>query len=380
MADKGHEETEEVLKELEKEVWKTYLQAQKELQEKLEDYFRRFEIKDKLKRKALDHGLITEAEYKKWRKGQLLIGKRWEEMRDTIAEDLTHTAEIAQGIANDYMPEVYAINHAYGTFQVEKTALVNTSYTLYDKHTFQRMFKDVEMYHEPGWTVKKHINEGKLLDWNKKEVQSVMAQSILQGESIPKMAQRLQNAVGNSILEDDIKNRAKMTAEQISKELVRLNRNASIRNARTMATGTQNAGRVDSYKRAEDMGIELMQEWMATLDGRTRHEHRVLDGERVKVGDKFKVNGDYIEYPGDPNAPGYLIYNCRCTLVPCLKGFEEDASNLRLRNTNHMEELTYEEWKEAHPSHSDPIDKQVKMAEKMKAIYGAEYRKYSKLR
>lgn len=354
MADKGHEETEEVLKRLEKEISKEYAKAEKEIAEKLDDYLRRFKIKDEIKRKAVENGIITEEEYQKWRVGQIAIGERWAEMRDSIAQDLTNAAQISKSIAMGYMPEVYAINHNYGTYQVEQASLVDTSYTLYDRHSAQRLFDSRNtLYHKAGKKVTQAINEGKQMAWDKKQVQSVMLQGLLQGESIGKLATRLSNTVGES------------------------DRKASIRNARTMATGVQNSGRVDSYKRAEDMGIDLMQEWLATLDGRTRHEHRVLDGQRVPVGEKFEVDGLKIEYPGDPTAEARLIYNCRCTLVPVLKGFEVDSKDLSLRNTNHMEEETYEEWKANHPSYSDPITKQDEIEETMKRAYGAEYRNYA---
>lgn len=63
------------------------------------------------------------------------------------------------------------------------------------------------------------------------------------------------------------------------------------------------------------MGIGLRQQWRAALDGKTRHTHRLLDGQMVDIGEKFKVDGYELEYPGDPSAPGYLVYNCRCTVV-----------------------------------------------------------------
>lgn len=352
--DQGHDETEEVLRKLEARINKEYAQAEKELQAKLDDYIRRFKIKDELKQKAVENGLITQAEYKQWLIGQLAMGKRWEEMRDTIAQDLANTAQIAQSITNGYMPEVYAINHNYGTFQVEKEAKVDTSYTLYDRDTVERLFHDdVKFYKGPGRKLQREINMGKQLAWDKKEVQSAMLQGILQGESIGKIATRLSNLVGDA------------------------DRKAAIRNARTMTTGVENAGRIESYKRAEGMGIEMEQEWLATLDGRTRHEHRMLDGQRVPVGEKFEVDGYEIAYPGDPEAEGFLVYNCRCTLVCALKGFAPDASDLSLRNTKHMEEETYEEWKESHNIHSDPITKQDDIEETMKKIYGVEYARYN---
>jgi hypothetical protein len=380
MADQGHIETEKVLVDIEREIYKEYSQAEKELADKIEDYFARFEKKKAIKLKALSEGKISQEEYDKWLIGQLAMGDRWKEMKETIAHDLGHASEMAMAISAGHMPEVYAINHDYGTFQVEKTSLVDTSYTLYDRNTAKRLFEDEhQFYHDHGWKVGKHINEGKLIPWEKKQAQSVMTQALLQGESIGKIATRLQNAFGNSILEEDIKNRDKMTAEQIAKELARRNRNASIRNARTMTTGVQNAGRVDSYKRADGMGIKLKQEWLATLDGRTRHEHRVLDGQRVAVGDKFVVDGYELEYPADPRGEAFLVYNCRCTLVPVLAGFEVDPSDTTLRHNAYLEEESYDEWKKNHASHSDPIDKQDRIAEKMRRIYGAEYKKYANL-
>lgn len=348
--DEGHEETEKILKELESRISKEYAKAEKEIAEKLDDYLRRFAIKDEIKRKALEEGKITEAEYKQWLIGQVAIGQRWQEMLNTIAEDFTNTAQIAKSITNGYMPEVYAINHNYGTYQVEQASKVDTSYTLYDRHTVQRLFDDdATFYKKAGRRITAEINEGKQMAWDKKQVQSVMLQGILQGESIGKIATRLARTVGDS------------------------DRKAAIRNARTITTGIQNAGRVDSYKRAENMGIQMEQMWLATLDDRTRHEHRLLDGQKVPVGEKFEVDGYEIAYPGDPEAEAFLVYNCRCTLTAALKGFSPDASDLSLRNTNHMSEESYDEWKENHPSYSDPITKQDDIEEAMKREYGREY-------
>ena len=348
--DEGHEETEQVLKELEARITKEYKQAEKELQAKLDDYMRRFKIKDDIKRNAVADGNLDQKEYQQWLIGQIAMGKRWEEMRDTIAEDLTHTAQIAKALAVNEMPDVYAINHNYGTFQVEKASLVDTSYTLYDRDAAARMFKDTDFYKKPGRKVQKAINEGKQKAWDKKQIQSVMFQGIAQGESVGAIATRI----------------CKSTCDS--------DRNAAIRNARTMTTGIQNAGRVDSYKRAEDMGINLKQQWIATLDGRTRHEHRQLDGMMVDVGGVFTVDGYDIEYPGDPSAAPEMVYNCRCTLIPALEGFDRDMS---LRHDDHLEDMSYDEWKESHDSYSDPITKQDDIAAAMKGSYIKEYRELS---
>lgn len=263
---------------------KEYSQAAKEMQNKLNDYLRRFATKDKIWQQWVADGTKTQAEYDEWRVGQICMGQRWQEMRDTLAEDMHNTNKIAKSIMNGYNAEAYALNHNYGTYECEKGAMVDTSYTLYDRDTVENMMReDPEMLPPPGKKVSERIREGKDIRWNKQVVQSVALQSVLQGESISDIASRLALAVADS------------------------NRKAAIRNARTLMTGAENAGRVDSYKRAQKMGIDLVQQWMATLDGRTRHSHRQMDGVTVDVGKKFP-NG--CRFPGDPEAPAREVYNC----------------------------------------------------------------------
>lgn len=318
MLDQGHIETERILRETEADVQRVYRKAVEETQKKLEDYLRRYQIKDEIKRQQLARHEITMKEYANWRKGQIMIGQRWEELRDTLAQDLHNSNAIARSIVQGHMPEAYAVNHNYATFQIEKGSMVDTSYTLYDRQTVERIIRDQpELLPPPGKDLQKRIAANKDIAWQRGQIQSVAMQSILQGESIPKMARRIAQEMGEK------------------------NNKAAVRYARTAMTGAQNAGRVDAYKRAEGMGIDLEQEWLATLDGRTRHEHRFLDGQHVPVGEAFTVDGHEIRFPGDPSAPGYLVWNCRCTLVPRVKG--ADQSNAP-RNSK-LGDMTYEEWK-----------------------------------
>ena len=318
MADQGHDETELILKETEEDVARVYRQAAEETQKKLDDYLRKFQTKDEIKRRQLKAGEITKAEYDYWKTGQIMIGKRWEEMRDTLATDLHSANNLARSIVEGYMPDVYAVNHNYATFQIEKGSLLDTSYTLYDRDTVERIIRDQpDLLPPPGPRKKASIAAGKDIAWQKGQIQSVTLQSILQGESIPNMAKRIATTMGET------------------------NMNSAIRYARTATTGAENAGRVDAYERAELMGIELEQEWLATLDGRTRHSHRQMDGQHVKVGEKFS-NG--CKYPGDPDGPGEEIWNCRCTLVPRVKGVDQSDAP---RNSK-LGSMSYEEWQHEH--------------------------------
>ena len=121
MADVGHAETDRQLNKLERRINAEYKQASEEVQGKLDDYLRRFQTKDEIKREKVQTGEITQDEYTKWRYGQVMIGKRWEEMRDTLAQDLTNTDKIAMSMVRGYMPEVYALNHNYGAYAPRAT-------------------------------------------------------------------------------------------------------------------------------------------------------------------------------------------------------------------------------------------------------------------
>ena len=132
-------------------------------------------------------------------------------------------------------------------------------------------------------------------------------------------------------------------AKDIYTRIPDMNKTSAIRTARTAVTGAQNAGRMDSYVAAENMGIKLKKCWLATLDGRTRHEHAVLDGQSVDSDKPFKVDGYKIMFPGDPSAPPYLTYNCRCTLIAEVDRVDT-SDTMRRDRDGAIPNMTYSEW------------------------------------
>lgn len=315
--DPAHKETDKILRDMEKRLDEVYKQEYKEARQTADDFMKQFREMDKKKRQQVKDGELDKAEYERWRRTQVFQGNRYHQMADTLAADMTHTNQIAASVINGYLPEVYAVNHNYGTYEIEKGSRINTQYTMYDKQTVERLMRD-----NPDLLPRKAaVNVPKDQLWNKKHINSAITQGILQGESIDKISQRLAATVTD------------------------MSHTSAIRNARTMTTSAQNGGRIDSYKRAEGMGIKVLQVWMATLDGRTRHEHRQLDGQKRKVGEAFEVEGEKIFFPGDPAAEPYLTYNCRCTLIGEVEGVDYNLSDVSQRD-NKLGDMTYEEWKE----------------------------------
>lgn len=322
MSDAGHKETDDLLEEMEEKLRKEYRQAVKETQAKAEDYFKRFAAKDEKWRARVEAGEVTEKEWLEWRKGQFLVGQRWEEMRDTLAQDYHNANVMARSVVNGYMPEVYALNHNYATFQVEKGSKLDTSYTLYDRQTVERIARDnPEILPPPGKNMKAKIAANKDIAWQEGQIQSATMQAILQGESIDGMAKRICRDLGNTDYA------------------------SAVRYARTATTGAECAGRRDAYQRAQGMGIPVKQTWVATLDGRTRHSHRELDGETVGLNEEFS-NG--CAYPGDPSGPPEEVWNCRCTTIAQIEGFERDVTDTDLRHNERLGDMSYEEWKGEH--------------------------------
>lgn len=342
-------ETDRIIAGMERKIRVEYSQAEKEIKAKLDDYLSRYKTKDQTWRRWVAEGKKTQAEYRQWKMGQIAMGKRWEEMRHTVAMDLLNSSRVARSIVNGYMPEVYAINHNYGTYEVEKGAAVDTSYTLYDRQTVERLMRDnPKMLPDPGRKVSREIAEGKAIRWNNGHIQSVMTQGILQGESIPRLATRLAKTVADS------------------------DRKAAIRNARTMATAAQNAGRQDAYTRASGMGIRTKKQWIATVDMRTRHDHRQADLQTVEVEKPFIVGGYEMMYPGDYNAPGREVYNCRCTTRAVIDGVE--SGSMQYRSDEAIADMTYDEWKASHDERPLPILRPDARRRSNRGEYVAAYR------
>lgn len=349
MSDPAHQATDAIIAKIEKDITKEYKKAHKEVTQKLDDYLARFATKDKKWQEWVANGTKTAQEYKDWKMGQILVGQRWADLKDSLAKDYGNAAKISQSIANGYRPEVYALNHNYSTFEIEKKSKLNTSYTLYSRESVERMYREnPRLYHKPGQTISQQIKEGKLARWDKRRIQSVLMQGILQGESIPNLTQRLEKVTGGD-------------------------HKAAIRNIRTMMTGVQNAGRVDAQERAKSMGIPVKKQWLATLDSRTRHWHRELDGEVAETDEPFENEIGKIMFPGDPDADPANIYNCRCTLLSVIEGHELDINDDRVSYADEYADMDYDEWKEAKKSYSNPIDLPEKKAAAFKQSYINEY-------
>lgn len=84
---------------------------------------------------------------------------------------------------------------------------------------------------------------------------------------------------------------------------------------RIARTEGHTAANVGSDTAARATGADLVKEWAATDDARTRPSHVEADGQRVEMDEPFEVGDSYLDFPGDPDGPANEVINCRCVVL-----------------------------------------------------------------
>lgn len=88
----------------------------------------------------------------------------------------------------------------------------------------------------------------------------------------------------------------------------------SYRIARTEGHRITAEAKLTSMKKAKQQGADVVKQWDATLDGKTRKNHRKLDGQWAEVDGYFKLGSKKIKAPGKFGKASEDI-NCRCILL-----------------------------------------------------------------
>ena len=285
------------LDDMESHLKEVYEDAYKDLNKKTKEHFAKMQELDIKKKKLVESGKLSQEEYERWRRTQLFQGKQMQQMTKTVAQELLKVNQTATAYVNGQLPSVYTFNYNSSGQDIEGQ-VSGYSFDIYDEQTVMNLSTD-----DSSLLPYKEVNGQKDIRWNTKQVNSEVLQGIIQGESIPEIASRLEKVTG-------------------------MNRASAIRNARTSMTSAQNKGRIDSYRRAQQDGVILKKKWLAANQpGRTRDWHAELNNVESDVEKPFFNSFGKIMYPGDPYAKPANVYNCRCTLVSVVKGFKKVGEN-----------------------------------------------------
>lgn len=317
--DPAHEWTDERLRDLERAMRDEYSQAAEEMRDRLDRALRAYSSEKAQREKAMDSTEEAMKAHKEWLRMQAIQQTRMGSMVDQLADAAVNANARAMDMVRDAVPTIYSENANRAAFDVDRAVGYDTDFALVDESTVRALIgsgvTDSPILREVR--VPK-VSRPKDYQWNRQKFTSAVTQGILQGESIPDIVKRTRSIFG-------------------------MNRAAAFRAARTATTSAECAGRVSSYRRAERLGIDLTQEWMATVDPRTRSSHVALDGERVEVGGSWQSEHGPIRYPGDPQAHPSEVYNCRCTLVAAVSGIDQSAA---ARFSRLPDGMTYEGWRQ----------------------------------
>lgn len=337
---------------LESEIEKLYKEYAELMDGEITEQFKQLIELDALQRKKLAKGVITVKEYKRWLKTEIINSQTYRELLDKLADDISALNDRCIDIIEEHTTDEY-IKGAVAGLAMLGAGVVGTTVTkqkqqalasmglqvtlkavtpemfeatkatpmkaFYNKDNIEDIIKRMpRLLPKPSEATLRRIRRERLKIWNRQVLNSQILTGIRKGESIPKIAKRLQTAVG-------------------------MDETASLRNARTAVGAVRNRAEQDIAEKAQKAGINIKKVWLATLDNRTRDSHRHMDGVQVFPDEKFDVNGSKMMFPKDPEGAPAEVYNCRCTMIYNVDGKITSLDPKDISRVSAVED--YDAWK-----------------------------------
>ena len=314
---------------LRKKIEQVYAEAAEEAEEKAQAFAREFKLVDRDMRAQLAAGQITQAQYNQWKQNQILTSKRYAQMKADIEEQMIHAQETASRMTNDEAKALFIVSANHTLYELSMAVKRDIPFTLYDNATVTNLIKN-----EPQILPNLKTQPGKLMVHVSKQINTAVIQSVVQGESISQLADR------------------------ITEKIPGFGRKSMLLSARTAMTSAQNSGRLRAMKDSKKKGIDVKKLWIATLDSHTRDAHRDLDGQTQDPDKPFdSILGD-IMFPGDPGADPANVWNCRCKLGYEYPKYKINRTRLAVvdeetKKTEVIPYMTYREWERWRETHGE---------------------------
>lgn len=166
--------------------------------------------------------------------------------------------------------------------------------------------------------------------------------------------------------------------------------NNAIRIARTEGGRIQNEAGLDGAHAAKKKGADVVKQWDAALDGRTRPEHREADGQIRELDEMFDVGGEKMPAPCIGGS-ARNVCNCRCTTdFPAkwsldeeeLQALKERAAYFGLDKSKDFEEFKQKYLKlpdNADTMKIEPKSEAYKVLLQQFKVNGVQYKQVEKL-
>lgn len=163
--------------------------------------------------------------------------------------------------------------------------------------------------------------------------------------------------------------------------ITKIGLNKAMRIVRTEGHRIQQESQFAAQRKAKEAGADVVKQWCAMLDSRTRPTHGKLDGQIRELEESFEVEGKTALYPGGFDRPEEDI-NCRCTLLQRatwaldeeeLETLKERSAYFGLDKTKEFEEFREKYLKAIHTSAKDGIIKTDKQFGKKIGKHAQDY-------
>ena len=277
---------------------------------------------------------MTEQQYEDAVFMLVTTGSDWEQTQSAIVTEYVESDASAMQIVGASMMTIYLYNHLY-----KSGRMISRSRSHFDfDFEMPKVFRDKDNPFAVitdllnGKAFKRMLpppNPNKMKDrlFHRIKLNSIIRQGIRKGKSVKDIAINVERLTSMDIV-------------------------SAFRAARTGCTNAENSAKLDAmiaYRDKYGVGVKKM--WYATLDGRTRTQHREIHGEVRELEEKFS-NG--LLFPADPNGAPSEVYNCRCTMLEVIDGVDVNIADAPSGKSR-------EEWLEEKPvSKPYPIPKKYR--------------------
>jgi hypothetical protein len=233
-----------------------------------------------------------------------LMVTRARQIAERIAVDITNSGKIAAALINNERVNIMESAYKSALYDVSQGLGYDVDWAIYDKNQLKAILDydgpkpfskigEREVYDRKRGKYFRDRAFGKLGEDTDivHRLQDQLAQAVILGESIPKIATRI-------------------------KGVTQMSRRQAVTVARTETLRVTNQGRMLGFNQARlDFNIPMDKQWISTNDNRTRPDHVAMQMVKVKFDDPFKMpDGSEMMQPGDPAGPARQVVRCRCTV------------------------------------------------------------------
>lgn len=276
----------------EKEITRIYAQARRDIRDELSKAYERYAV----------NGELTRAEMTKYNR------------LTNLEKSLTSKLNVADN-------EAISTTHRLTREQYQE-AFFNRAWAIDNELTAQLTWGrlSADAVREAVENPLHRIADRRLRSGSRERIRATIASGLTRGDSFAQMSREIRDVINGS-------------------------RHDAVRIARTEGQRAQAMGSQRAHQRAEELGVEGNEYWMATLDGRTRDRHGQLDGkpkDKERGGWRIPGTNNYTPGPLQSGIPSFDI-SCRCAVEYRIN--DEAPEVRRIRGEGVVDYRTYEEWK-----------------------------------